>query len=275
MAHDDIIDKLWLLCRNKMPPSGTQRVIVVDRRTGEKLVSKQLPKSGDWVREGFVNCCRYTLPEDRLSEDHLAHLDIHIEKEDGDWVGADIAVWLTRINSQRPFHMWHCASADLSSDHACVLLKSDSRKVEKLAYIDLLVETAYMPYWFGWDDSGSYPNQFMFVVTTGKDGLVLSEVFPEGPGQKMEGAVTARFRFLLPIPISYSEFTHTGRMVIKAKGTNLWRPRHILALGVSTAATKDVMVLGGRLNIDDLRLTNEPGDRAVPHLEIPSWMYDG
>jgi len=139
----------------------------------------------------------------------------------------------------------------------------------------LLVETS-KNWW-----SGSYPNQFMFVMSAADHGLLLSEILPEGPGQRLECGVTALFRFRLPIAIPISSLRNDKnyhRMMIKAKGENLWRPRNVVALAATATSSNRVFVLGGLLNIDDLGLTTVPNDpkaqpdnRKTPIIEIPFW----
>jgi hypothetical protein len=267
MARDDFIDKLWFLGRNKRSPSGTQRVVVINHRDGNELVSQPLPKGSDWALGDFVNWRRFPLPRGVLTEDLLELIDIHINQEDGDWSGEHVVVWFTKSTSNMPLIMWHCHSSDLASGQHCVMSKSNPQRIEKLKRIELLAETSANQSWWWSGD----PKEFMFVVTTEERGLVLSEIFACGSGQRMAHRETARFSFILAIPLDYSDFLKSGMMLIKAKGESGWRPRHILALGISDAPSEDVQVLGGDLNIDNKRLTTEgrKGDESL--YEIPRW----
>jgi hypothetical protein len=267
IMSNNFIDKLWFLGRNMRSPSGVQRVVVINRETGEELVSQPIPNGGNWALCGFVNWRRFPLPYGVLTENHIESMDIHIKQDNGDWSGENVVVWLTKSSSRMPLGMWHCHSSELTSGQHCVLSMDNPHRIEEIQRIDLLVETSTNQSWWWSGD----PKEFMFVVTTIERGLVLSEIFACGAGQRMAHKETALFRFTLPALLDYSDFLKSGKMLIKAKGESRWHPRHIIVLGISAGNTEDVRILGGDLNINNLRLTTEgyQGDKSL--YEIPRW----
>lgn len=270
MALSESIDKIWFLGRNHRSPTGAPQIVIIDRRTSEELLLKDLPTGGDWDREGFINCRRFTVDGTEIAEERLDFIDIQMRQTKGEWSGQHVAVWLTKSSSHCPVSLWHCDTTALAAGQHFALLKGIPNRVAKLKRIEILAETSSRQE--GWFYGGS-PNQFMFVVATEERGLLLSEILPFcNPGQRMEKSETALFPFVLPVPLTCSELMCSGKMFIKAKGVDSWSPRHILVLGVFDAPSEYIQLLGGRLNIDDIRLTTRSREGDCSLLEIPFWV---
>jgi hypothetical protein len=256
-------DKIWII-REAVKASDGKQSLTVENTENGKSWKTMLPRGGDWDRCQFIKLFRQAVDEDcgisHVSE--ISKLAFRVHQHHGESHSRLILVMGTKEGDDEPVAVMVFRNIELEAGgHVLLQVGENPTLVDR---IDVIAETASIGHWLGTE--GSYPNSFSFVVASKETGLLVSECFPEGPYQVMEAGVCGRFEFRLPFPTDVAFLREKCTFTIKAKSTNGWMPRHIIALGVSGGLS---VLLGGSLNLDHCWMGT--GSGQLSSLVLKNW----